>query len=71
MDICIRLQDYIITVASKVIRISQENYDKIVEQGDMTKTFDQVLSKIMEISDIVRLKTEEGEFLLSKGTIIT
>ena len=40
-------------MASKVIRISQENYDKIVEQGDMTKTFDQVLTKIMKKADVI------------------
>jgi phosphopantothenate synthetase len=37
---------------SKTIRVSKENYDKIVSERDMTKTFDQVLTKIMERAEM-------------------
>ena len=33
---------------SKTIRISKENYDKIVELGDMTKSFNDVFDEIMK-----------------------
>jgi predicted CopG family antitoxin len=38
---------------SKTIRISKENYDKIVSLGDMTRTFDSVLSDIMEKANLL------------------
>jgi len=33
---------------SKTIRISRANYDKIVSLGDMTRTFDSVVSDILK-----------------------
>jgi predicted CopG family antitoxin len=37
---------------SKTIRISREHYDKIVELGDMTKSFDDVLGDIMKQANV-------------------
>lgn len=38
---------------SKVIRISQDKYDKILSEGKMTETFDTVLGRIMERADLM------------------
>jgi predicted CopG family antitoxin len=37
---------------SKTIRISREHYDKIVELGDMTKSFDNVVGIILKQADV-------------------
>jgi hypothetical protein len=44
----------VIKKESRTIRISQENYDKIVSEGDMTKSFDQVLTSIIQRADMHR-----------------
>jgi predicted CopG family antitoxin len=49
----------VVKKGSKTIRVSKENYDKIVEQGDMTKSFDQVLTKIMKRADTAAAALED------------
>jgi len=42
----------VIKKESKTIRISKENYDKIVSLGDMTRSFNSVLTDIMKKANV-------------------